>query len=124
MIAPLTILVADDDDSVRYVCQRTLAGNGHKVIAVTDGKAAIEEGKKQHFDLLVTDVVMPGGSGGQLAKELAALIPGLKILFMSGYTDESIVHHGMLSEGTNFIQKPFSIEALAEKIRDVLDEKK
>ena len=121
-----TILITEDEEFVRELVISGLQEFGYQIISAKNREDALKTAREYNgkIDLLLTDVVMPGGSGGQLAKELAALIPGLKILFMSGYTDESIVHHGMLSEGTNFIQKPFSIEALAEKIRDVLDEKK
>jgi two-component system cell cycle sensor histidine kinase/response regulator CckA len=71
--------------------------------------------------LLITDVVMPGMNGQDLAKNLISLYPGLKHLFMSGYTANVIAHHGVLDEGVNFIQKPFSIQVLATKVREVLN---
>ena len=79
------------------------------------------ESHRGSVDLLVTDVVMPGMSGREVAQRLVALRPGLKVLYLSGYTDDAIVRHGMLEPGIAFLQKPFSGDALARKVRDVLD---
>ncbi len=118
-----TILITEDEEFVRELVISGLQEYGYQVFSARNGKESLKVAKEHtgKIDLLLTDVVMPGGSGGELANELTAKFPDIKILFMSGYTDESIVQHGMLSEGTNFIQKPFSIEALVEKIRSVLD---
>jgi YesN/AraC family two-component response regulator len=70
---------------------------------------------------MLADIVMPGMSGSQLAKRLKPLYPEMKILYMSGYTDDAIVRHGVLEKGVNYIQKPFTMEGLARKVRDVLD---
>jgi DNA-binding NtrC family response regulator len=119
-----TILAVEDEIEVRKLVAQILAGQGYKVIEASDGEEAIKvahknSGKKIH--LLLTDVVMPGMSGRKLAETLALRHPGLKILYMSGYTDNAIVHHGVLEEGVNYIQKPFTLDALARKVREVLD---
>jgi CheY-like chemotaxis protein len=121
-----TILITEDEDFVRNLVLSGLQEYGYKILSARNRLEALQIAEEQtdKIDLLLTDVVMPGGSGGELANEISAKFPNIKILFMSGYTDESIVQHGMLSEGTNFIQKPFSIESLVEKIRTVLDEQK
>jgi YesN/AraC family two-component response regulator len=89
-----------------------------------DGEEAIHLVQDQldgSIHLLFTDVVMPKMSGKELAENLKELIPGIKVLFASGYTDDAIVNHGVLNKGINFIQKPFTPEALARKVREVLD---
>jgi DNA-binding response OmpR family regulator len=100
-----------------------LEESGYIVLEANGGEEAISLGKAhtKPIDLLITDVVMPKLSGKEVADQLRAVHPETKVLFMSGYTDEAIVHHGILDSGIDFIQKPFSERALAQKIRDVLD---
>jgi YesN/AraC family two-component response regulator len=86
-----------------------------------DEALAITRDFKDRIDLMVTDVVMPGMSGRQLAERLAKTLPDLKVLFVSGYTDDAIVHHGILDPGTAFLQKPFTPQALARKVREVIE---
>ena len=118
-----TVLVAEDEEAVRALARQVLEIYGYHVLEAANGGAAllICERHKEPIDLLITDVVMPEMSGRELADRLAQLRPDMKVLFMSGYTDNAIVHQGVLDEGANFIQKPFPTEALARKVRNVLD---
>ncbi|KKK88068.1 hypothetical protein LCGC14_2746900, partial [marine sediment metagenome] len=89
-----------------------------------NGKKALQVCKKNNdklIHLLITDVIMPDMGGSELAKKLEKLKPNMKILYISGYTDNAIVHHGVLDEGVPFLQKPFSPQALARKVREVFD---
>jgi CheY-like chemotaxis protein len=97
---------------------------GYTVVAAAnpDEALAIIRDFKGQIDLMVTDVVMPGMSGRQLAERLAKILPDLKVLFVSGYTDDAIVHHGFLDPGTAFLQKPFTPQALARKVREVIED--
>jgi two-component system cell cycle sensor histidine kinase/response regulator CckA len=118
-----TILLVEDEDVVRGLARKILEHAGYNVIEAMRGEEAIRlcaEGA-QSIDLLLTDVVMPGISGKEVADRLSELLPGLKVLFMSGYTDEAIVHHGVLDSNVEFIEKPFTPAALAKRVRNVLD---
>jgi CheY-like chemotaxis protein len=97
--------------------------SGYRVLEAANGGAAllICERHNEPIHLLITDVIMPEMSGRELADRLAQLRPDMKVLYMSGYTDSAIVHHGVLNEGASFIQKPFATHALARKVREVLD---
>ena len=119
-----TILAVEDEVEVRKLVAQILTGQGFTVMEAADGEEAIKaaqenSGKKIH--LLLTDVVMPGMSGRELAVTLALQHPNMKVLYMSGYTDNAIVHHGVLEDGVNYIQKPFTLDALARKVREILD---
>jgi PAS domain S-box-containing protein len=117
-----TILLVEDQEEVRKLVRRILEGRGYHVLVAASGHDALRL-TVQHagtIDLLVTDVVMPGMSGREVALLLAPAHPKMKALYLSGYTDESIVRHGMLDPGLAFLQKPFSAEALAGKVREVL----
>jgi len=119
-----TILTVEDEEEVRELTGQILAGQGYTVLAAANGEEALKVAREHGTDaihLLLTDVVMPGMSGRELAKHLALLLPKLKVLYMSGYTDNAIVHHGVLDEEVNYIQKPFTVDALARKVREVLD---
>jgi PAS domain S-box-containing protein len=121
-----TILAVEDEIEVRKLVAQILKGQGYTVIEASDGEEAIKVAQKNSgnkIHLLLTDVVMPGMSGRQLAVTLGLQHPNMKILYMSGYTDNAIVHHGVLEEGVNYIQKPFTLDALARKVREVLDQR-
>jgi PAS domain S-box-containing protein len=118
-----TILVVEDEEPLREAARRSLANAGYQVVAAANGREAMRvwEEHEGHFDLVLTDVIMPEMSGKALASRLADQAPGTKILFMSGYTDDTIVHHGVLDPGIHFIAKPFTALSLAGKVREVLD---
>jgi two-component system, cell cycle sensor histidine kinase and response regulator CckA len=118
-----TILVVEDEDMLRESICRGLKIYGYTVLAARDGGEAIFlcEGDPGPIDLLLTDVVMPQMNGRDLADRLSPLQPEIKVLYMSGYTENAIVHHGVLETGISFIQKPFRIKKLMEKIRGILD---
>jgi PAS domain S-box-containing protein len=121
-----TILAVEDEIEVRKLVAQILKGQGYTVIEASDGEEAIKAAQKnsgKEIHLLLTDVIMPGMSGRELAVTLGLQHPNLKVLYMSGYTDDAIVHHGVLEEGVNYIQKPFTLDALARKVREVLDQK-
>ena len=128
-IAPLarggteTILLVEDESQVRELVYAILKTRGYDVLCADSGNDAlrVEEGHPGRIDLLVTDVVMPGKSGRELAEHLLALRPELKVLFMSGYTDDAMLRHGVMSPGSAFIQKPFALEELLGRVRSLLD---
>ncbi|MDI6791124.1 MAG: response regulator [Thermodesulfobacteriota bacterium] len=118
-----TILVVDDDKDVRSSVVQILKRQGYQVLEAASGAEAllICERQEVRIPLLITDVVMPGVSGRDLAQRLLLMHPEMKILFMSVYADDSIVYYGILEERISFIQKPFSIDRLVEKVREILD---
>jgi len=118
-----TILLVEDDEMVRKLVNEVLDNEGYRLLEAANGVAALSicAQYEEPIHLLLTDVVMPEMSGRELANRLAAVRPELKVLYMSGYTDDVIVHHGVLDEGTEFIPKPFTPDVLARKIREVLD---
>jgi PAS domain S-box-containing protein len=118
-----TILLVEDEEAVRALASKILQALGYKVIESANPEDALRIGEhyKEPIHLLLTDVVMPRMSGREVAERLAVLLPDLKVVYMSGYTDDSVVRHGVLETGTAFLQKPFTPAALARKIREVLD---
>jgi CheY-like chemotaxis protein len=118
-----TILLVEDEENVRTLARLVLEECGYQVIEAGDGKQALEICKKgdRKIDLLMTDVVMPQMGGRELAENLAEIDPGIKVLFTSGYTDDAVVRHGITDTTMNFIQKPFSLDILAQKVREILD---
>ncbi|MHB8763194.1 MAG: response regulator [Deferrisomatales bacterium] len=118
-----TVLVVEDEAVVRDLVRCILTGRGYRVVDAPNPAEALGicRSMPEPVHLLLTDVVMPGMGGRQLAERLAAERPGLKVLYMSGYLDNAIVHHGVLDPGVHFLQKPFTPLALARKVRQVLD---
>jgi PAS domain S-box-containing protein len=116
-----TILIVDDDDYVRRATARALRSRGYSVVEAGNGRAALIALTTAAFDLLLTDIVMPGMSGRVLAESACGRFPELKIMFMTGYTDDAIVHDGVATGAVDLIEKPFTIPALASKVREVLD---
>ena len=121
-----TVLLAEDAAAVRAVARQVLERQGYTVLEAPDGELALHLAQRHSgpIHLLLTDVVMPGMSGRQLADRLAPARPDMKVLYASGYTDDSVVRHGVLEEGMPYLQKPFTPESLARKVRDVLDSSK
>lgn len=118
-----TILLVEDEDAVRALTRHILAASGYKVLEAGDGETALRLAKTYAgpIHLLVTDVIMPGLGGPVLADQFAALHPEARVLYLSGYTDDAVVRHGILHEEVEFLQKPFSPLVLAGKVREVLD---
>ena len=119
-----TILSVEDEEPVRTITRKMLEKRGYRVFSAATGQEALRivEEHPGSISLLITDVIMPAMSGRVLAEQLQQIQPELQVLYVSGYTDEAIMQHGVLAEGVNFLQKPFTGEALARKVRQVLDE--
>ncbi len=118
-----TILLVEDEDLVRRFTQRSLEAAGYSVIEAADGDAAVAafRAASGEVDLLVTDVVMPRVGGVELFDRLRVEKPDLPVLYISGYTENAIVHHGVLASGVNFLQKPFTARQIARRVREILD---
>jgi PAS domain S-box-containing protein len=118
-----TVLLAEDDPSVRDVVTEVLTQKGYRVLRAPDGQTALEMARAQpgEIQLLITDMVMPGMTGRELAEALAGERTGVRVLYMSGYTDDAVIRHGVLAEGMPYLQKPFTPQALALKVREILD---
>jgi CheY-like chemotaxis protein len=118
-----TILLVEDDAKVRAVARAILRKGGYDVVEASSGDDALRlsAAHANEIDLLVTDVIMPHMSGRELSERLAGLRPAMKILFMSGYTDDAVVRHGIFESTIDFIQKPLTPDALSRKVREVLD---
>jgi two-component system cell cycle sensor histidine kinase/response regulator CckA len=117
-----TVLVVEDADGLRELTKRLLEKQGYTVLLAANADEALRLfDEYPSIDLLLADVVMPGASGPELVKQLVERRPTLKVIYMSGYTDDAIVHHGVLDPGIVFLHKPFSSESLGQKIREVID---
>jgi len=119
-----TILLVEDEASVRILTSKTLRSYGYHILEAANGEEAIrivQEGPEK-IHLLLTDVVMPGMSGREVAERISPLFPEMKVLYISGYADSAIVHHGVLDPGTALLLKPFKPDTLAQRVRGVLDQ--
>jgi signal transduction histidine kinase/CheY-like chemotaxis protein len=119
-----TILLAEDEPAVRTLACRVLRERGYTVIEAVNGDDALRAAHEHNgatIDLLLTDMVMPKMGGGALAARMQELYPGIRVLFISGYTDSALIHHGQLADNTEFMHKPFSPGDLARKVRELLD---
>jgi two-component system, cell cycle sensor histidine kinase and response regulator CckA len=120
-----SVLIVEDEASVRRLAASVLRGVGYRVQEARDAAEALSLIEaKQPFDLVVTDVIMPKMSGKELYDKIKVIAPRIKVLFMSGYTDDSLAHHGVLGPELSFLEKPFSPVGLARKVRDVIDSSK
>ena len=118
-----TILLVEDSEPLKKLAQKFLESAGFHVLSAASGEEALEVAAHYGgtFDLLLTDVVMPGMNGRVLAEQLLPRQPGMRVLYMSGYTDSFIAGHGVLEPGTHLLHKPFTDEVLIRKVREVLD---
>jgi DNA-binding response OmpR family regulator len=117
-----TVLLVEDEEPLRELVASLLTDNGYTVLQAPNGKVAIELAKENSYiDLLMTDVVMPGLSGSELAEIIEVFIPDLKLLYMSGYTSDLITHHGVLDSGVKLLEKPFTKNSLLSTVRMVLE---
>jgi len=121
-----TILLVEDEEMLRKLARQTLKGHGYEIVEASNGSEAIAQSAQHEgaIHLLLTDVIMPGMNGRELATRVLQTRPSLSVLFMSGYTDDAIVHQGVLDESANFIQKPFMPDGLARRVRELLDREK
>jgi PAS domain S-box-containing protein len=125
LIGKESILVVEDDEGVRCFVSTALKDLGYTIYEAANGKKALEliKSKKLVIDLIITDLIMPEMNGKELAEEIDKILPGTLILFSSGYTEDHIVKSGSLETGINFLQKPYTLQALALKVREVLESK-
>jgi hypothetical protein len=117
-----TVLLVEDEESVRQLVRDTLAGNGYRVIEAENGEAGLAVAAKHDaaIDLIITDVVMPGMGGREMVKQLTQVRPAAKVLYLSGYTEDAVISEGTAESSTAFLQKPFTLQNLSRKVREVL----
>jgi len=118
-----TILLVEDETNLRRLARQYLETQGYKILEAEDGAAALQivDGHQGTIDLLLTDVIMPGMNGRELAARIGNLLPEMRVLYMSGYTENAVGQDGTLDAGVNLLQKPFSLPALKDRVREVLD---
>jgi DNA-binding NtrC family response regulator len=117
------VLLAEDEAAVRGVLERALSRAGYQVVVACNGDEAVQLAEERGpFELMITDTVMPGMSGWEVGKKLGARWPELRILYISGYSEDALAHGGVLEPGLRFLQKPFSPGDLLECVRRILDE--
>jgi CheY-like chemotaxis protein len=119
-----TILLVEDEEALRKLASRTLQSQGYNILEASDGAAALALCQRHlpSIDIVVTDVVMPNLSGVDLVQRLKLVRPKLKVLYMSGYTDSTVVRHGIEETAVNYLQKPFTPDVLRRKVRELLDQ--
>ncbi len=119
----MTVLVAEDEAEIRSPLRRLLAAQGFRVLDAADGPAALDIAARHEgtIHLLLTDILMPGMNGGELARRLLLARPAVRVIFMSGYSPEAVTTNGILTPGAKFLQKPFSLEELTCRLREALD---
>jgi signal transduction histidine kinase/ActR/RegA family two-component response regulator len=123
MLGTETVLLVEDEEMVRKLTREILQDSGYRVLEATNGEEALRlcQQRDDTIHLLLTDVVMPLMSGRESAERIASTCPAIKVLYMSGYTDDAIVHHGVLEPGTQLLEKPFTADILTRRVREVLD---
>ncbi len=119
---PATVLLVEDDDAVRAVTRRALERYGYSVLAAAGGEEALDTMERYpgRIDLLLTDIMMPGMNGVEVAARVLEARPGIRVFYMSGYADQDLVGQGLLKPGTHFLQKPFTPQELGGRVREVL----
>jgi DNA-binding NtrC family response regulator len=118
-----TVLLVENEAVVKDIASRVLRRLGYRVLDFLSAEEALKAlgTLEEPVHLLLTDVMLPGMNGGALAKKVQELRPGIKVLFTSGYTENNIVHHGVLDPGLNFMGKPYTMQTLAQRVRAILD---